>query len=77
MKLVEPQCLQEQGVWHTSKYMDTADVPSGPEAEPQMWDRRLLYCVPVCSLILYLPHNLETTKFDQSSVRIFILLMKK
>ena len=40
--------LQDQGVWHTSKYMDTADVPSGPEAEPQMWDRRLLYCVPVC-----------------------------
>jgi hypothetical protein len=40
--------LQDQGVWHTSKYMDTADVPSGPEAEPQMWDRRLFYCVPVC-----------------------------
>jgi hypothetical protein len=38
---------KEQGVWHTSKYMDTADVPSGPEAEPQMWDRRLLYCVPI------------------------------
>lgn len=38
---------KDQGVWHTSKYMDVADVPSGSEAEAQMWDRRVLYCVPI------------------------------
>jgi hypothetical protein len=27
--------------------MDVADVPTGQDTEPQMWDRRLLYCVPV------------------------------
>lgn len=38
---------QEGGDWHTTKYMDVADVPTEQDTEPQMWDRRLLYCVPV------------------------------
>jgi hypothetical protein len=38
---------KEGGDWHTTKYMDVADVPTGQDTEPQMWDRRLLYCVPV------------------------------
>lgn len=44
--------FQDQGVWHTTKYTDVVDVPSGSESEAQMWDRRLLYCVPVCPLVL-------------------------
>ncbi|GAQ93090.1 hypothetical protein KFL_012920010 [Klebsormidium nitens] len=33
--------------WHTTKYTDVYDVPiaSGPDA--QVWERKLLYCVPI------------------------------
>ncbi|KAG0600553.1 hypothetical protein M758_11G042700 [Ceratodon purpureus] len=60
---------KDQGVWHTSKYMDTADVPSGPEAEPQMWDRRLFYCVPIPGENSWVkePHSTRTSTAPSTS----------
>lgn len=33
--------------WKTNKYADVASVQMAPNAQMEMWDRRLLYCVPV------------------------------
>lgn len=33
--------------WRTNKYTDVASVQMPPNAQMEMWDRRLLYCVPV------------------------------
>lgn len=33
--------------WRTNKYADIASVQMTPNAQMEMWDRRLLYCVPV------------------------------
>lgn len=39
--------FQDGGVWRTTKYTDLTEIPLSPETETIVWDRKLIYCVPV------------------------------
>ncbi|KAF7830871.1 mini-chromosome maintenance complex-binding protein [Senna tora] len=39
--------LSDGSVWRTNKFMDVAQFPIDSSADKRMWERRLLYCVPV------------------------------
>ncbi|KAK9282820.1 hypothetical protein L1049_011043 [Liquidambar formosana] len=34
-------------MWRTNKFMDVSQFPMGPSSDTRVWERRLLYCVPV------------------------------
>ncbi|CAI9091851.1 OLC1v1026951C1 [Oldenlandia corymbosa var. corymbosa] len=34
-------------VWRTNKFSDVSQFPMEPSSETRMWERRLLYCIPV------------------------------
>ncbi|KAL5732986.1 hypothetical protein ACOSQ2_032678 [Xanthoceras sorbifolium] len=38
---------KDGAVWRTNKFMDFSQVPMGSSPDMQVWERRLLYCVPV------------------------------
>ncbi|XP_028778888.1 mini-chromosome maintenance complex-binding protein isoform X2 [Neltuma alba] len=38
---------KDGSVWRTNKFMDVAQFPMGSSADMRIWERRLLYCVPV------------------------------
>nr|VDD15795.1 unnamed protein product [Brassica oleracea] len=38
---------KDDSTWRTNKYSDVSQFPDGPSSETQVWERRLLYCVPV------------------------------
>ncbi|CAM6091635.1 unnamed protein product [Calypogeia fissa] len=38
---------QDGAVWRTTKFSDVSDLPLKGNSDSQVWDRRLLYCVPV------------------------------
>ncbi|GLJ14702.1 hypothetical protein SUGI_0238350 [Cryptomeria japonica] len=39
--------FKDGSTWRTNKYADMASVQMPPDAQVEVWDRRLLYCVPV------------------------------
>ncbi|ERN05393.1 mini-chromosome maintenance complex-binding protein isoform X1 [Amborella trichopoda] len=39
--------FKDGSTWRTNKYTDVSSLPMGPSSEMHLWDRRLLYCVPV------------------------------
>ncbi|KAL1337427.1 hypothetical protein HN51_032095 [Arachis hypogaea] len=41
---------KDGAVWRTNKFMDVSQFPIGPSADTRIWERRLLYCVPVPGL---------------------------
>ncbi|MED6211896.1 hypothetical protein PIB30_077982 [Stylosanthes scabra] len=41
---------KDGAMWRTNKFMDVSQFPIGPSADTQIWERRLLYCVPVPGL---------------------------
>lgn len=38
---------KDDSTWRTNKYSDVSQFTDGPSSETQVWERRLLYCVPV------------------------------
>uniref|UniRef100_A0A1J3JNI2 Mini-chromosome maintenance complex-binding protein n=1 Tax=Noccaea caerulescens TaxID=107243 RepID=A0A1J3JNI2_NOCCA len=38
---------KDDSTWRTNKYSDISHFPEGSSSEMQVWERRLLYCVPV------------------------------
>ncbi|PIA58028.1 hypothetical protein AQUCO_00500154v1 [Aquilegia coerulea] len=38
---------KDGSTWRTNKFTDVASFPMGSEAETSIWERQLLYCVPV------------------------------
>ncbi|XP_026412288.1 mini-chromosome maintenance complex-binding protein-like [Papaver somniferum] len=38
---------KDESTWRTNKYTDVASFPMSSSSEMSMWERRLLYCVPV------------------------------
>ena len=41
-------CLLKDGsVWRTNKFMDASQSLTASSADMRIWERRLLYCVPV------------------------------
>ncbi|XP_061368046.1 mini-chromosome maintenance complex-binding protein [Gastrolobium bilobum] len=41
---------KDDSVWRTNKFMDVSQFPMGSSADMRIWERRLLYCVPVPGL---------------------------
>ncbi|CAJ1974554.1 unnamed protein product [Sphenostylis stenocarpa] len=41
---------KDGSVWRTNKYMDVSQYPIRSSADTRIWERRLLYCVPVPGL---------------------------
>lgn len=39
--------LKDGSVWRTNKFMDVCQYPMGSSPDMRIWERRLLYCVPV------------------------------
>ena len=52
--------FKDGDVWRTNKFMDVSHfpMPMASTSSPHMrvWERRLLYCVPVSSLLMYIKH---------------------
>lgn len=46
--------VKDDATWRTNKYSDISHFPEGSSSKMQVWERRLLYCVPVC--FLSVPH---------------------
>ncbi|GKA56795.1 minichromosome maintenance complex-binding protein [Tanacetum coccineum] len=38
---------KNEETWNTNKFSDVAQFPMGPSPDMRVWERRLLYCVPV------------------------------
>lgn len=43
---------KDGNLWRTNKFMDVSQYPMGSPPDMCIWERRLLYCVPVSSLQL-------------------------
>ncbi|XP_027338865.1 mini-chromosome maintenance complex-binding protein isoform X2 [Abrus precatorius] len=41
---------KDGSVWRTNKFMDVSQFPMGSSSDMRIWERRLLYCVPVPGL---------------------------
>lgn len=58
---------KDGSVWRTNKFMDVSHFPmpsssSSSSSDMQVWERRLLYCVPVSSPI-YMPTFFSVNQF--------------
>lgn len=42
--------VKDESTWRTNKYSDVSQFPDASTSNMQVWERRLLYCVPVCCL---------------------------
>lgn len=42
--------LKNEETWNTNKFSDVAQFPMGPSPDMRVWERRLLYCVPVSTV---------------------------
>lgn len=43
--------LKDGSIWRTNKFMDVAQYPIDSSSETRIWERRMLYCIPVSSLL--------------------------
>ncbi|XP_071690035.1 mini-chromosome maintenance complex-binding protein [Rutidosis leptorrhynchoides] len=41
---------KNEGTWNTNKFTDISQFPMGSSSDTRLWERRLLYCVPVPGL---------------------------
>ena len=41
--------VKDGTTWKTTKYTDSFQCPTGVSPDMRIWERRLLYCVPVSS----------------------------
>lgn len=39
--------MKDGSTWKTTKFMDSSQCPAGFSPDMRIWERRLLYCVPV------------------------------
>lgn len=39
--------VKDGGLWRTNKFMDVSQFPMDLSSDKRVWERRLLYCVPV------------------------------
>lgn len=49
--------IKDGGMWNTNKFTDISQFPMGPSSDTLIWERRLLYCVPVSSYIVFIVHT--------------------
>lgn len=42
--------LKDGSVWRTNKFTDVPQFPMDTSPDMRLWERRMLYCIPVSSL---------------------------
>lgn len=48
--------LKDGTVWRTNKFMDVSQFPMVSSSDMRIWERRLIYCVPVSFLSSKFPY---------------------
>eukprot|EP01018_Ginkgo_biloba_P015120 Gb_33880 [translate_table: standard] len=54
--------FKDGATWRTNKYTDVASVQMRPNSPMEMWDRRLMYCVPVPGQNAWVKEAISTEK---------------
>ncbi|CAA6656949.1 unnamed protein product [Spirodela intermedia] len=55
--------FKDGSTWRTNKFTDVAPVPISPASQTRLWERRLLYCVPVPGQNTWVSEVCPSTQF--------------